>query len=110
MTTPPPTTVFGLRVWPTPILKPLFPFMISGSLAFFLFSFVHTKMMDGEFQLHDAENGQLFLAYLFPFSLAFLSLSLSPSLLLSLTPLSFCPSLSLPRSLPVSLFTCVDCS
>lgn len=42
-------TVFGWRWWPTPVLKPLLPFMMSGSLAYFLFSFVHTKMMDGKY-------------------------------------------------------------
>ncbi|TPX71876.1 hypothetical protein SpCBS45565_g00807 [Spizellomyces sp. 'palustris'] len=39
-------TFLGQRVWPATILKLYFPFFISGSMAFFLFSFAHTKMMD----------------------------------------------------------------
>ncbi|KAI8819818.1 uncharacterized protein EV422DRAFT_532374 [Fimicolochytrium jonesii] len=42
---PPYRTFFGQRVWPAPILKLYFPFFISGPLAFFLFSYAHTKMM-----------------------------------------------------------------
>ncbi|TPX54784.1 hypothetical protein PhCBS80983_g05760 [Powellomyces hirtus] len=38
-------TFLGQRVWPATLLKLYFPFFISGSMAFFLFSFAHTKMM-----------------------------------------------------------------
>jgi hypothetical protein len=39
-------TFLGRRVWPAPFLKLYFPFFLSGSTIFFLFSFAHTKMMD----------------------------------------------------------------
>ncbi len=39
-------TFFGLRVYKSPFLKLYFPFVISGSTIYFLFSAAHTKMMD----------------------------------------------------------------
>ncbi|KAI9099441.1 hypothetical protein DFS34DRAFT_617589 [Phlyctochytrium arcticum] len=45
-TTVPFRTFLGQRVWPASILKVYAPFFVSGSFAFFLFSFAHTKMMD----------------------------------------------------------------
>ncbi|KAJ3016524.1 hypothetical protein HKX48_003999 [Thoreauomyces humboldtii] len=39
-------TFWGQRVWPAPILRLYAPFFVSGSLAFFTFSWAHTKMMN----------------------------------------------------------------
>ncbi|KAJ3172907.1 hypothetical protein HDU87_007743 [Geranomyces variabilis] len=38
-------TFLGQRVWPATILRLYFPFFISGSTAFFLFSAAHTAMI-----------------------------------------------------------------
>ncbi|TPX45279.1 hypothetical protein SeMB42_g04069 [Synchytrium endobioticum] len=46
MSAPAYRTFLGQRVWPGSFLKVYYPFFISGSLAFFLFSFAHTKMMN----------------------------------------------------------------
>ncbi|KAJ3277804.1 hypothetical protein HK104_002966, partial [Borealophlyctis nickersoniae] len=37
-------TFFGRPVYPTPILKVYWPFFLSGTLAFFLGSWAHTKL------------------------------------------------------------------
>ncbi|KAJ3107982.1 hypothetical protein HDU97_002562 [Phlyctochytrium planicorne] len=37
-------TFLGFRVWPASILKVYFPFVLSGSTIFFLFSGAHTAM------------------------------------------------------------------
>ncbi|KAI9207557.1 uncharacterized protein BJ171DRAFT_493015 [Polychytrium aggregatum] len=37
-------TFLGQRVWPSPVLKLYFPFFISGSTAFFLFSAAHSAL------------------------------------------------------------------
>ncbi|KAJ3377310.1 hypothetical protein HDU92_008441, partial [Lobulomyces angularis] len=34
-------TFFGERVWSVPILRVYFPFFLSGTTSFFLFSYVH---------------------------------------------------------------------
>ncbi|KAJ3086855.1 hypothetical protein HK102_012333 [Quaeritorhiza haematococci] len=46
MSAPAYRTFLGQRVWPVPILKLYWPFFISGSTAFFMFSWAHTKLMD----------------------------------------------------------------
>ncbi|KAJ3226003.1 hypothetical protein HDU81_007548 [Chytriomyces hyalinus] len=39
-------TFLGQRVWPTSMLKPYFPFIISGTTAYFLFNWVAVKLKD----------------------------------------------------------------
>ncbi|KAJ3287565.1 DNA repair protein xrcc3 [Rhizoclosmatium sp. JEL0117] len=39
-------TFLGMRVWPASMLKTYFPFLISGTTAYFLFNFAGVKMRD----------------------------------------------------------------
>ncbi|KAJ3054795.1 hypothetical protein HK097_000787 [Rhizophlyctis rosea] len=39
-------TLFGRRVWPANILRVYWPFYLSGTFTFFLFSYFHTKLMN----------------------------------------------------------------
>ncbi|KAJ3021064.1 UNVERIFIED_CONTAM: hypothetical protein HDU68_009816 [Siphonaria sp. JEL0065] len=39
-------TFLGMRVWPASILKTYFPFIISGTTAYFLFNFAGVKLKD----------------------------------------------------------------
>ncbi|TPX75826.1 hypothetical protein CcCBS67573_g02884 [Chytriomyces confervae] len=39
-------TFLGMRVWPTSMLKPYFPFIVSGTTAYFLFNWVAVKLKD----------------------------------------------------------------
>ncbi|KAI8617223.1 hypothetical protein BC830DRAFT_1114386 [Chytriomyces sp. MP71] len=39
-------TFLGMRVWPASMLKTYFPFLLSGTTAYFLFNFAAVKMLD----------------------------------------------------------------
>ncbi|KAJ3376620.1 hypothetical protein HDU84_009682 [Entophlyctis sp. JEL0112] len=39
-------TFLGFRVWPATILKPMFPFLISGTMSYFVFNWAGTKLKD----------------------------------------------------------------
>ncbi|KAI9350177.1 hypothetical protein BDR26DRAFT_1003821 [Obelidium mucronatum] len=39
-------TFLGMKVWPASMLKTYFPFLISGTTAYFLFNFAGVKLRD----------------------------------------------------------------
>lgn len=48
----------GMTVYPVPFLRPFFPFLLSGSFAFFAFSAAHTALMNGTYHNHSVSTGR----------------------------------------------------
>lgn len=38
-------TVFGMRAWPTPFLRPMWPFMVGGAMTFYMVAKAQNAML-----------------------------------------------------------------
>ncbi|KIO28869.1 hypothetical protein M407DRAFT_71227, partial [Tulasnella calospora MUT 4182] len=48
--------MFGLRKWPTPVAKPLWPFGVAAALTFYLVSGLQDAAVQSEQYRHDPKN------------------------------------------------------
>ncbi|POW15254.1 hypothetical protein PSTT_02193 [Puccinia striiformis] len=49
-------TFFGVRAWPTPVLKPMSHFMIGGVITFYLVNKMQTAMLKSPEYAKDPRN------------------------------------------------------
>ncbi|TKA50145.1 hypothetical protein B0A53_06423 [Rhodotorula sp. CCFEE 5036] len=49
-------TMFGMRAWPTPFLRPMWPFMVGGAMTFYLVAKAQAGMIAVEPYKSDPKN------------------------------------------------------